>query len=106
MDCWTQIWICKWNTDNRLVTTVNEQLNIYCKTLIGTKINNLNNIIVNTTDFKLIMECQSENPVYIHIVNTNNFFFFKRQNYVAGMRGHPDEISICTCLHNITYTCT
>ncbi len=47
-----------------LVATVNEQLYIFWNTLISTKINNLNNII-NTTDFKLIMECQSEAPVYI-----------------------------------------
>ncbi len=43
---------------------VNEQLYIYWNTLISTKINNLNNS-VNTNDFKLIVECQSETPVYI-----------------------------------------
>ncbi len=49
-----------------LVTTANELLcNTYIRTLISTKINNFNNIIINTTDIKLIMECQSETPVYI-----------------------------------------
>ncbi len=35
--------------------------------MISTKINNLDNIIINTTNLKLIMECQSETP--IHTVN-------------------------------------
>ncbi len=54
----------------------------------STKINNLNNI-VNRTDFKLIMECQSETTVYI--VNSKKILYQKKkktfQEHKSGVKG-------------------